>query len=132
MHYMSIPFIQALRSFLWLKLVQDKQWLLKRVILILSWLTWYYFNRISYMQLVLRVSLVFAVDATSGSFLYSRNYISEQPVTIAVYDSESRGSLISRCTCFYNKPIRCKYCIFYLFFHIMNIHLILQVQKWRL
>lgn len=39
---------------------------------------------------------VFAVDASSGSLLYSRKFLSEQPISIAVYDAESRRSVNSK------------------------------------
>lgn len=39
---------------------------------------------------------VFAVDASSGSILYSREFLSEQPMSIAVYDAESKKSVTSK------------------------------------
>lgn len=39
---------------------------------------------------------VFAVDASSGSILYTREFLSEQPMSIAVYDAESKKSVTSK------------------------------------
>lgn len=57
---------------------------------------WFFFLQNKLHAISFAGKSVFAVDASSGSLLYSRKFLSEQPISIAVYDAESRRSVNSK------------------------------------